>query len=807
MTAFENTEGTLSVDNASGVSSSENPGWRIGVKISLRIFVGLVLITSLACLILIQLGYPRLQGVVPPDLMRPSGERSYTMPLPQPESWHGIFALVADGMDDPRASTLRLFEDDREIGPPHTAHTEIAKGGGGYSHWGDTLYFSSARGDDPRTSGREYRILAVYTPVAWLIPALVALSVLSGAALLAVTLGRSTFAYLRRFAPPVIYAATALGVLAIIVTSLVEFRQVKELKPTGMSASGGYAYAAAIPSGSSIPFLEPIPARRTSTGKPTVLLLEDGREVGMPRSQAAFINTLGAGRFVAVESTIQFSTPDNSDPRTNGRKYEVQERLGLPAGFHIFVVVLVVATLLLMARKRAGWVLGGLSATAAVGGIAGLLSYFDVIRYDEYVSPADIYHVGGQTYAFQITGNAGPFTSIAPVGAPTAVSIGGNLTECRAQPGSLAANAGSGRAACAPRDSGLDVDVLYPGDVAGGIAIEFYRYPLRVHPYATFGLLLISVVLALVRWRRPTPRQTLFGTGLLVGGCGALLMLANVAGFYLPLRAEMPTEPVQGIRELGPRMPLEEGVRLLQWAEGDTPESYARRANQVVFESMIHGDVSTDLGRWRLEIPLWENWSLHTLGVMNPSFQKYRYWNHEKEFERGIGLCGNLSAVLVGYLTENGIPARVVGLEGHVVVTAEVRPGVWYIFDPDYGVVLPHSLEQVQNDPGLVDAAYATATDANMRGMVVSYYATPENNTIDPGGRDGYYSGWDGSAEIYREREQFMELLKWVMPSGMLAIGLAFGLTAFLLRSRRREAPVPLDDKDSVLAVSAPGAA
>lgn len=57
------------------------------------------------------------------------------------------------------ASRLILYENDRPLGPPHAHHETIRRvGGGAYSHWQDSLYFSTSDGSDPRTNGRTYRI-------------------------------------------------------------------------------------------------------------------------------------------------------------------------------------------------------------------------------------------------------------------------------------------------------------------------------------------------------------------------------------------------------------------------------------------------------------------------------------------------------------------------------------------------------------------------------------------------------------------------------------------------------------------------
>jgi hypothetical protein len=58
-------------------------------------------------------------------------------------------------------SKLLLYEDGKLLGPPHSAHVEImAQGKGRWSHWGArSIQFSSSDNSDPRTNGRQYRIV------------------------------------------------------------------------------------------------------------------------------------------------------------------------------------------------------------------------------------------------------------------------------------------------------------------------------------------------------------------------------------------------------------------------------------------------------------------------------------------------------------------------------------------------------------------------------------------------------------------------------------------------------------------------
>jgi predicted AlkP superfamily phosphohydrolase/phosphomutase len=66
---------------------------------------------------------------------------------------------AGDSLDALTGSRLIVYEDDQELGPAHTPHETIRQTGSGtYSHWNNTLYFSTSDRSDPRTNGRKYRI-------------------------------------------------------------------------------------------------------------------------------------------------------------------------------------------------------------------------------------------------------------------------------------------------------------------------------------------------------------------------------------------------------------------------------------------------------------------------------------------------------------------------------------------------------------------------------------------------------------------------------------------------------------------------
>lgn len=74
------------------------------------------------------------------------------------------YVPLGDTNEQPHRSGLALFENGRALGPPHAPHSQIReRGSGQYSHWNDSIIFSSSDGSDPRINGRIYSFEAPTT--------------------------------------------------------------------------------------------------------------------------------------------------------------------------------------------------------------------------------------------------------------------------------------------------------------------------------------------------------------------------------------------------------------------------------------------------------------------------------------------------------------------------------------------------------------------------------------------------------------------------------------------------------------------
>ncbi len=86
------------------------------------------------------------------------------------------------------------------------------------------------------------------------------------------------------------------------------------IRPTAIRPESGFGYIAQLTGGRS----------GDKGGGSACRLLEDGKPLSGPRSRHTEIRNEGRGRYSHwTEGALYFSSSDNSDPRTNGRKYEL----------------------------------------------------------------------------------------------------------------------------------------------------------------------------------------------------------------------------------------------------------------------------------------------------------------------------------------------------------------------------------------------------------------------------------------------------------------------------------------------------
>jgi hypothetical protein len=240
-------------------------------------------------------------------------------------------------------------------------------------------------------------------------------------------------------------------------------------------------------------------------------------------------------------------------------------------------------------------------------------------------------------------------------------------------------------------------------------------------------------------------------------GVGAALFTLNLSGLLYPVRS--PKAPPRAAETALERI-VEHGPRNAKdFAEATTP-AVARAVGRYWLDEDIDGA--------ELRISPRENYLLFLAGFVDPTrFRKYEFTDYRRAVRRGIGLCSQRAIVAAGILLEGGIPASIVGLQGHVVVQAQVDQthDEWWVIDADRGVVVPMSLPEIEKNPEAIVPYYRAAgyPDEDNAALVKIY--GPEGNVVLP--PDG--------ARSYAPRNYFIEkmtyVLIWLIPAMMMAGG------------------------------------
>ena len=175
--------------------------------------LGLFFILHAAILTIFLLA-PRLAASISSPEIKPETGLAYAVAVPRT---HLFYQAPSDTPEVPNESDLALFEDGRPLGPPHTAHADIRKSGGGrYSHWRGSIIFSSSDGSDPRSNGRRYSIASKTAPNPTM--KIVALMLLAADIALGFGFRRHVYVFLRRRGAPLV---ATLAVLAIGLAGLI----------------------------------------------------------------------------------------------------------------------------------------------------------------------------------------------------------------------------------------------------------------------------------------------------------------------------------------------------------------------------------------------------------------------------------------------------------------------------------------------------------------------------------------------------------------------------------------------------------
>lgn len=197
----------------------------------------------------------------------------------------------------------------------------------------------------------------------------------------------------------------------------------------------------------------------------------------------------------------------------------------------------------------------------------------------------------------------------------------------------------------------------------------------------------------------------------------------------------------------------------------ESDSQYAARVTSLIANRLAHiqWEIPADPDEYNQRVPIWENYILYLAGLVTniPEFERYHFADYTRSLKRGIGICGDASMILSQLLNKQDIKNEIISFPGHVVVSTYID-GESYTFDPDFGVVLPFSPEEIRNTPEITEQFYL---DANY-----TYYDAA-------GLREGYrfeFEKWSGVSHFITNKYYFEKMsyaIKWPLPILLIILG------------------------------------
>ncbi len=204
---------------------------------------------------------------------------------------------------------------------------------------------------------------------------------------------------------------------------------------------------------------------------------------------------------------------------------------------------------------------------------------------------------------------------------------------------------------------------------------------------------------------------------------GLVLIGLNIFGFFATVRYREISNNDSWVHSAVTMTPEEFRSEENRKDSESVPE-YVTRLTHAMHRTIVNVPLVLDPNAFR--VPLTENYLLFFSSFLSPArYQQYDFCNTNKALERGIGLCSQQALTMSQILTAYGVKAESIGMQGHVVTTAQVDPAkdTWWILDTQYDVIMPYSLAQIQKKPTLIRSYYQKAGhDTSIIEMLVPIY-------------------------------------------------------------------------------------
>ena len=166
-------------------------------------------------------------------------------------------------------------------------------------------------------------------------------------------------------------------------------------------------------------------------------------------------------------------------------------------------------------------------------------------------------------------------------------------------------------------------------------------------------------------------------------------------------------------------------------------------------------------------VRLSDNWILYIISRLFLDHKDYFYHDVNSALKRGIGQCGQQAHTLMNMVENYGFQAYTIGLTGHVITGVNLNGGE-VLCDPDYGVFIPKSLDEVsRTDIEKYYTGHMSYTDT------LKYYLSLNDLCSIYLTKDDNWNSKERTVTIgkkYIYMEEFAVSFKWILPFSMIFI-------------------------------------
>ena len=217
---------------------------------------------------------------------------------------------------------------------------------------------------------------------------------------------------------------------------------------------------------------------------------------------------------------------------------------------------------------------------------------------------------------------------------------------------------------------------------------------------------------------------------------GCALIAVNISGFFFSLRNNSIYQEPK-VKFTNDITLTEKEVLQAIAKDPSNIEDYLQTVNEAVNKGIAHYWLDQGIDTYHLRVPIYDNYLLFGLSYVKPDiYKKYEFCDFKKGIERGVGLCSQQAIIIEGILINKGIDSNIVGLDGHVVVQAQIsqKDNQYWMLDPDYGVIIKTDIKEIENNPAIIRSYYSEkGYDDKTIEKLVKIYGKEGNLVYDKG--------------------------------------------------------------------------